>query len=177
MKALIISFVTLVVLPNNNIKYDVKPETRVELYYECNRKLNWSDFVVKYNKPHNNNDVCMLSFELVMESLSSGNTLTKATIYCRVNKAESWVLNGYRIPSVLNHEQRHFDLAYAYAIKIVNAIKQVNTYSEADEIFNRMHQEMEYMQRKYDSEAGKLTLVEEQKKWDIAIDKMVFTNQ
>jgi len=175
MKILTALIISLIFIPNK-VRYDVKPENKVEVYYNINRKLNWNDFVVRYSKPSNKN-VCILSFELIMESVSYGNELGKAIIFCKVNKDQSWVLKDYKTPGVLNHEQRHFDIAYAYALKIVTALKCVDTYSQADEIFNSLHAEMDALQNRYDAEAGNTAYVEAQKRWDQEIDRMLNNNK
>jgi hypothetical protein len=175
MKILTALIISLLFIPNK-IRYDIKPENKVEVYYDINRKLNWNDFVIRYTKP-NNKDVCMLSFELIMESVSYGDELGKATIFCKVNKNQSWVLKDYKTVYVLNHEQRHFDIAYAYALKIVKALKCADTYSQANQIFNNLHAEMDALQIRYDAEAGNVAYVEGQKRWDQEIDKMLKNNQ
>lgn len=172
MKILIVLIIGLLFIPSSNIRYDVKLENNIEVYYNLNRKLNWNDFVVRYTKPIGK-DVCILSFELIMETVSYGNKLDKATIFCKVNKNQSWVLKDYKNSCVLNHEQRHFDIAYAYALKIVNALKCADTFSQANQIFNTLHAEMSALQNRYDNEAGNVAYVEAQKRWDQEINIML----
>lgn len=175
--AAILVSIVLVPFTSVNVNYEIKPETKVELCYDVNRKLNWNDFVVITTKPYNNREVCILSFELSMEGVSSGNSLSRLSVFCKVNKKESWVIEEFQNAAVLNHEQRHFDIAYAYTMKIVKAVKCAETYSQANNIFVKIHAEMERMQIKYDAEAGNVICVEAQKRWDQEVNKMVSENQ
>ena len=89
---------------------------------------------------------------------------------------ESWMTpDGKKDAALINHEQRHFDLAELFARKLRKKIKDLpkkdQTQENIDKLVGETADEMNKEQQKYDKETDHGTNEEKQKEWDKNIDK------
>ena len=86
------------------------------------------------------------------------------------NTSKSWVLESAKTTEVLNHEQRHLDLSYLYALKLVKELRDCQPQSdkEAEKIYWRIDKELWEVQGDYDNEARC-----KQSQWDKSIDSLI----
>ncbi|MCR4427811.1 MAG: DUF922 domain-containing protein [Caldiserica bacterium] len=122
----------------------------------------------------------------------SGTTWTATvgtiTTYAEMERNSSWMrLNpgdpGF--PALLNHEQKHLDLAQAFAKKFKRVLESLkgegSTKEEAfrdldkkvHEAYDNIHKEWEQVDKQYDAETNHGTDAEKQKEWDQKISGWV----
>jgi len=97
---------------------------------------------------------------------------------CLFNRKRSWFRPMYRFSKrVLNHEQRHFDLAEVFVRKarkgLLDKKLEYLDYKILDSIMFSLDKELKVMQKKYDAEAGFLENVQMQSLWDLRIDSLL----
>lgn len=93
--------------------------------------------------------------------------------------SRSGVRDGYQVPEVLNHEQRHFDLSELYARRIRAEFRQLScagksqlvVHQEAYAIYGRANLDHDMEQARYDSQSshGTRTPTTGQALWDALI--------
>jgi hypothetical protein len=115
----------------------------------------------------------------------SGTTWTATvgtiTTYAEMERNSSWMRinpGDPGFPELLNHEQKHFDLAQAFAKKLKRVLESLkgegSTQAEAlrdlekkvNEAYNRLHDEWIQVDTQYDAETEHGTNAEKQREWD-----------
>jgi hypothetical protein len=86
------------------------------------------------------------------------------------NTSKSWVLETAKTKETLNHEQRHLDITYLYALKLVKELRDCQPQSdrEAQKIYWRVDKELWEVQNDYDLESNN-----KQPQWDKKIDSLI----
>lgn len=146
------------------------------LYYAWNisinsnieyRRLAWSDFKVKTVSDYT-------AAETVTE-IGYNFDGSNVTVFCKFNKGESFVIKKAMTPYILNHEQRHFDITYIFAMKLVMELKKEQSLTEKgiEAVYDRVYLEKEVMQELYDGETKHSENKQKQSDWDNKIDKML----
>ena len=97
---------------------------------------------------------------------------------CLFNKNRSWIRPEWRSnEQVINHEQRHFDLAEVYIRKVrkkfLDEKLEYLNYYILDSIMFSIDKELRVMEQMYDAEAGRLENAQMQRVWDLKIDSML----
>lgn len=141
-------------------------------------KLVWSNFKSKINNQHGRDIVaythCGWAYSVVKSSNPKG--AAKVNIETIFNEDKSWKddkrINDY----VLNHEQKHFDIAEIYARKIrkeiVDKIKTTSDYDKFFQtIYNRIVKDYRNFQALYDGVTENGMNKEKQTEYDILISK------
>lgn len=145
------------------------------IYYDFNRKLNWSDFqgAVPPSVPWGAMTASGFSFNSSMEEYEN-NIQIYVGVYTFFTKHDSWkkpsVNSGYH----LEHEQHHFDITRLYGQKLVQEIKNAhfteNNYRQLlYSIFDKVYNESVAMQHEYDKETKNSLDLEKQKEWNAKI--------
>ena len=84
------------------------------------------------------------------------------------DKNNSNVVKESKTDYILNHEQRHFDLSFIYAMKFVDELKKQPTLTldDIDIIYNKIFNEWTTCQNQYDMETKNSVNKEMQTIWD-----------
>lgn len=152
-----------------------------------NRKLNWNDFP---GEPDNNSragaailwDICY-TYDSVYTYAASGQIsegLVGANIKVFAGIGSlSWVDPIARNSYVLNHEQKHYDIAKAYAAKfrkIVPSLKpfpRFNWLGKMDSVRNLIRLNCLSIQKKYDKDTKHGADELYQEKWNKRVDSLL----
>lgn len=134
--------------------------------WNCVRKLTWEDFRGKPNPLSDN--AALTNSSITVEFGYNDKGLTHS-IKCRFNKSLSWgrIKNDY----ILNHEQRHFDLAEIHArllhktlLEYIFSSKTVS--KDVNRIYNDVMSEHVNSQKLYDSQTNHSLDTARQHEWD-----------
>jgi len=136
-----------------------------------NRKLVWDDF--KAQPDGTSSNAALTNAKIVFNYGHNGKTL-KFNVRCGFDKTKSWarIKNDY----ILEHEQKHFDIAELYARKLYKALteyqfKEKTVDKDLNAIYQKVMQEHFTTQGEYDSQTDHSLKPEEQKKWDEKIEQ------
>jgi len=142
------------------------------ILYAPGELLSWSDFKAS---PVEGHDAAALSnagfgIKLMFRRLGDASQLTIA-VSCSFSRKDSWVKRGNKTTYILNHEQKHFDIAYISTMLFIQNLKKAtftNTNYAAliEKIYNESAQAMSDMQNHYDGETSHSRIPEKQAEWD-----------
>jgi hypothetical protein len=157
--------------PINEVSYSSYAESSAKIYYSKERKLTWADFV-KTNKP---GDVAAVTVSEISYELSSFKGKYEIGVICVFHKNLSYCNRSNNTAYILNHEQRHFDISYIFAIYLKKRLASEKnlTIQRANEIYDKIISEWENFQELYDSETNHSINKTSQEKWDKHIDKLL----
>lgn len=147
-----------------DIIYNPSLRLNYEISYSPNYKLKWSDFSVKQSKKGEH----AVSYTGFYYTYSWVNNKLIVQVNCIFDKNLSYVINQKESPNILNHEQRHFDITYIYSQKLINELRAEKNLTENKilYIYNKILQELDDFQKKYDLETNHSLNKESQKYWD-----------
>lgn len=147
---------------NNHIYFDPTYKEPYDISY---RKLTWGDFKVVDDLP--GDTTCLPSLGITYQ-YENKNNKTIVHVNCIFDKNKSFVEKNYITDKVLNHEQRHFDIAYLYSLKFIEYLKKEKYLDEKkiNDIFMKTISEYYDYQLKYDSETNNSQFESEQNRWD-----------
>ena len=102
----------------------------------------------------------------------------KIRTYAIFNTSESWLNEAFYTDDLLNHEQKHFDIAQIFAYKlqhlINNEIKNSKDFNVKFEMINKLiGDECLNFQKKYDAETDHGTMADIQKNYDQNIKQLL----
>ena len=152
---------------NNPQKY------QLEISWSENRKLSWDDFKgeVSEKSSFDTESYCSIIYQT---SLVSVFTKAKLVVTNTFDCTKTWVRADKKTDSILNHEQRHFDLCEVYTRKLKAELTKQNIHASSgkaiDEVFLEFEKQYNEAQRKYDEETHHGTEVIAQSGWDSYID-------
>ena len=128
-------------------------------------KLNWSHFTPIKASPFIHYLACTSSG--IFYYWNGDKTID---VYCTFNTTDSRVVEGQKTKETLNHEQRHLDLSYLYALKLVKELRDCQPQSDrdAEQVYWRINKELDEVQDDYDIEARC-----KQPQWDKKIDSLI----
>jgi len=142
------------------------------IYYQPGRLLTWDNFI---GNPVEGNDAVALTnagfgIKLAFRRVENISQLL-INVNCNFSKKDSWVRKGNNTPYILNHEQKHFDIAYIHTLLFIQKLKAAtltngNYAAVIETIYNEAATEMGAMQNQYDAETSNSRLAEEQQLWD-----------
>jgi hypothetical protein len=145
--------------------------------WTSSRKLTWEDFKGKPDPGSTN--AALTNSSINIEFGYNGKVLTHS-VKCRFNKLLSWgrIKNDY----VLNHEQKHFDIAELHARLLHKALQEydVNPKKVNDDItriYNNVMQEHVKFQKAYDFETNHSLDTAKQVLWDEKISSLLKENE
>lgn len=159
-----------------NYKNDPKSDT---IYYDFNRKLNWSDFQgnIPSSLPWGAETASGFSFHSSMNS-DQNNINISVGIYTFFTKNDSWKKPNINSYYQLEHEQHHFDITRLSAEKLASEIRKAkfnhsNYKSLLNSIFNRVFKEEIQLQKKYDLETRNSLDTAKQLEWNKNISEQI----
>ena len=163
------------------VNYTTSDETidKHIIFYQPGQLLAWDDFK---GQPVEESDAVALTnagFSLKLAFHQVGNiSQLVIDVNCNFSEKKSWVKNGNKTPYILNHEQKHFDIAYIHTRlfiqKLKNAAFKSNNY---EAVITKIHNEtaaaMSKMQNQYDLETNHSRITDKQMAWDEKISKLL----
>lgn len=139
-------------------------------------KLVWDDF--KGNPALFADEKAVTAYEIVYAADVEDNMI-KVQVVCLFDKNKSWVKSDGKTDYILNHEQRHFDLAEIYTRKLrkellgITGLKPRQLQARLTSIYQKYFNKCTAEQRRYDYETNHSINVENQEKWNVYIDQQL----
>ncbi|MEO5889397.1 MAG: DUF922 domain-containing protein [Ferruginibacter sp.] len=142
------------------------------IYYQPGSLLDWTDFK---GKPVTGSDAAALTSAGfgVKLSFKRVNDISQLiiSVICSFSRKDSWVLPGNKTAYILNHEQKHFDIAYIHTLEFVQNLRNAhftnaNYQSVIEKVYNETAKEMSKVQDQYDSETSHSRIPAKQGEWD-----------
>ncbi len=136
------------------------------------RKLTWNDYK---GKPKRRFAAASTVYSLgrkVFEAQGKVQARVEAYFYCK----DSWKKEDWISQSVLDHEQKHFDIVELYARRIRKQMSQItftsikNAEEKLDSLYQIENAAMDKYQDKYDNETDGSMDGDAQRKWQKQID-------
>ncbi|KXH85804.1 hypothetical protein [Chryseobacterium kwangjuense] len=120
-----------------------------------------------------------IGYETISNSIWTGRM--KIRTYAIFDKSLSWLNEAFYTDDLLNHEQKHFDIAQVFAYKLQNLInKEIKNSEDFSLKFSSLNKligdECLSFQEKYDTETDHGTILEVQKKYDKIIEELLKEN-
>ncbi|WP_226064521.1 DUF922 domain-containing protein [Kaistella polysaccharea] len=143
--------------------------------WSINHKINRSDFQGKIpDKTINHAGTSYnVSYEIISTSIWTGKIQTRT--FAIFDKAESWLNESFYTDELLNHEQKHFDIAQIFAYKLQKLInKEIKNSKDFNSKISYLSKiigdECTAFQEKYDLQTDHGTILEKQKEYDKIIE-------
>jgi hypothetical protein len=145
-----------------------------EFQWKDHQRLSWNDFQGPVNAATDEAAAathCGIGFKT--------NTLSgkpEVIVYNTFYVRKSWVRSDAKMPSILEHEQGHFDLCELYTRKMENRMHQLNLGAKNLKetllrIYDEISSEYENRQQAYEDETAHGTNFQKQKRWTTTIAK------
>lgn len=158
----------------------IKPGNNTDtIYYNPDRKLNWSDFKGRPDAASPAAAITESGFGYRM-SMNSYNNKTNVviTVFCYFNRKKSWVKKNMDSDYALTHEQHHYDITYINTCLFIQKLKQAQfNRGNYDYLVNKIHDEcfaaLDKMQNEYDGETSNGRISRMQTIWNKKIDKQL----
>jgi hypothetical protein len=174
----------------NSYRYEYKNTSEVlsvsipsdnddSILWSENRKLNWSDFKGVAVSGDPADALTYTAHESGFEAFGVGSRFhVESEVKCYFIKKLSWVKPGMQTVYLLNHEQRHFDLAEVGAREFRKKLRQAqftseNFQKEVQRITREIDDKYKKLQEEYDRETDHSRTEEKQKEWNKKIDGML----
>lgn len=149
------------------------------IYYQQGQPLTWDDFK---GKPVEDNDAVALTnagfgLKLAFRRVDHVSQLV-ITVNCNFSRKDSWVKKGNNTTYILNHEQKHFDIAYLHTLLFIQKLKAATLTNDnyaalIEKIYKDAATEMAAMQHQYDAETSHSRVVAKQQQWDEKISEQL----
>lgn len=147
-------------------------ETKIR--WSADRKLTWDDFKGQPDTLNYPNTLAMTNSGFGYESGINMFKAGKVFVQSVFNTYDSWVVPQGRNDYVLRHEQIHFDITEIYSRKLRKELADANITSnnavKAKPIFDRVFNEMEKRQERYDEETKRGDKKETQEHWEAVVE-------
>ena len=157
--------------PNYNITYSSKPKSINKINYDDNRKLTWKDYTI-FNG--NRKEAAVTATE-ISYSIEIVDGKINVAVSCVFDKSKSNFVKKDTNNYILNHEQKHFDISYMFAMKFVKTLQkqEVLTIEMIEKIYNDIYEEWTAFQNKYDDDTKNSKSKEMQSVWDKHIESQL----
>lgn len=145
-----------------------KDEKKDIIVWQEGKLLTWNDFKGKPAKRFSAASTHYNTLKTTEEKGNKGEVVVEAIFY--TNK--SWKKISWINESVLEHEQKHFDIVELYARKLRKQIQErkYSSYSNlktvTDSLYDVMDKEMDAFQDKYDDETDASMNGDKQREWN-----------
>ena len=155
--------------------FSEKPEGD-SIYYSVNRPLTWNDFQSKIANSRYDAEVFpTIGYDEHTEVINGIVNIRMAIKVC-LPKSACWAKDASRNDYVLNHEQRHFDIAKIAAEHFKQKLKTEtlladNYDGQINMDYLDAYREMDDLQKQYDGETRHGSDHSEQQRWNEKIDK------
>jgi len=151
--------------------------TAAEFQWGEHGKLSWDDFRGAVNAASDESAAathCGIGFK----TNNGTGTRPTITVYNTFYATKSWVKPDAKLPTILDHEQGHFDLCEIYTRKLRDRMNQFD-FNVADikqgllNIYAEVNSEYERSQQAYEQETIHGTNISQQKKWQEVISRQL----
>jgi hypothetical protein len=150
------------------------------IFYKPTQLLIWDDFKGKPVEQRDNAvALTNAGFGLKLAFHRVGNIAQLViSVNCNFSRKDSWVKNGNKTAYILNHEQKHFDIAFIHTVlfiqKLTGASLTSSNYATViEKIYNEAAAAMSKMQNQYDVETNHSRISEKQSEWDAKISQQL----
>ncbi|MEO6547208.1 MAG: hypothetical protein ABIN94_04390 [Ferruginibacter sp.] len=150
------------------------------IFYRAGQSLNWGDFK---GTPVNASDAVALTnagfgVKLLFRSVENRSSQLVISVSCSFSRKDSWVKTGNKNDYILNHEQKHFDLAFIHTQLFIRNLRKAdftnaNYAGLIEKIYNQTAAELTDIQDKYDLETSHSRIPKKQGEWDEKISTML----
>lgn len=157
----------------NYIAFDFSKKDSIS--YTADRALTWEDFKAK---PVTSSDAAAITnagFGVRLNFRHNQNTTDLViNVSCTFSRNDSWVKKDYKTDYILNHEQKHFDIAFINTMLFIDKLKAAKfTVSNYASVIQKIYQEsataLSIIQNKYDLETDHSRRPQKQAEWDARI--------
>ncbi|EDP69808.1 hypothetical protein FBALC1_09762 [Flavobacteriales bacterium ALC-1] len=146
----------------------------IQIEWSADRKLTWKDFKGKPDTINHPNTLAMTNSGFGYESGISMFKEGKIFVQSVFNTNESWVVPKGKNDYVLRHEQIHFDITEIYSRKLRKVLTDAKITSSdtqrAKAIFDKIFNELQKRQDKYDRETKYGDKKETQENWEAIVE-------
>jgi predicted secreted Zn-dependent protease len=147
-------------------------ETQIE--WSADRKLTWDDFKGESDTINHPNTLAMTNSGFGYESGISMFKEGQIFVQSVFNTNESWVVSEGRNDYVLRHEQIHFDITEIYSRKLRKELSDSkitsNNLLQAKAIFDKVFDELQKRQARYDNETKHGDKKDTQENWEAIVE-------
>lgn len=154
-------------------------ENKNDIPYRPNQLLNWNDFKGKPEASSNAAALTNAGFGIKLSFRRAENaSQLDIAVNCSFSRKDSWVKLANKTNYILNHEQKHFDIAYINTLLFIKNLRNANfTNTNYNAVIQKIYTEtalaMANMQNKYDGETSHSRLPEKQAAWDETINQLL----
>ncbi len=138
-------------------------------------KLDWSDFSGKVDVKSKHHAMTASGIFINMQQVEGDSIEIK--LIANFYPQRSWLKRGKDNDHLLNHEQRHFDIAELFRRKLMKKIMDSKSLKSSkltdvlDRLYNQNDEALRSYQSRYDLKTEHSKKVEQQKIWDLKIEK------
>jgi len=159
-------------ITNSKIIYDYSFCDKGNMPYVYGSTLKFDDFNFQNNRPDR---VLGRSYTGIMYSVVNNKNNISVGVCAYFDKRSSFLVRGNKIESVLNHEQKHFDISYLFSLKFIYKLKSYGNLTESlvDSIYNEIDKELDVYQKNYDIDTDHSMDRNKQKEWDNLISNEI----
>ena len=171
-KLIMLCFAGLINLnPAFNISYTKVNKKKIHINYDPSKNLTWQDYAIFYGSRRE----AALTATEISYNINYTEDAMNINVTCVFDKSRSNVVSYYRNDYILNHEQKHFDISFIYAMKFIDELKRQSTltYEIINEIYSKIFDEWTAFQNKYDEETKNSVSKEMQLIWDQKINQQL----
>lgn len=149
------------------------------IYYSSKRPLTWSDFKSKIKRSNKYAAMVMPNFGYDQEEkIENGVIQVSITLQTFLAKSDCWLGSSYKDNYMLNHEQRHFDIAKIvtdqFKTKLLNADLSPENYEALVNMqYLESYRDMNKLQKAYDTETSHGLNNSAQYNWNKRIDGLL----
>jgi hypothetical protein len=149
------------------------------IYYAASRPLTWSDFQSKYKRSNKYAAMVMPNIAYDQdEDIENGVIHVTLTLKTFLAKSDCWLGVPYKDAYMLNHEQRHFDVAKIITEQFRQKIQKAKVNPDTYEAVINMqyldsYRDMNKMQKAYDTETSHGLNRAAQENWNKRIDNLL----
>ncbi|MCW3092761.1 MAG: hypothetical protein JWP81_3830 [Ferruginibacter sp.] len=142
------------------------------IFYQPGKLLSWDDFKGKSVEASDAAALTNAGFgvKLMFRSIENTSQLV-ISVSCSFAKRDSWVKPGNKTPYILNHEQKHFDIAFIHTRQFIRNLRKAdftnsNYAALIEKIYNQTAAELTEVQDRYDAETSHSRIPQKQSEWD-----------
>lgn len=145
--------------------------------WESGKQLKWKDFKGRTVSTEHADAYSKVIFGFELNGSIDDGAIVKTQAH--FDTKGSWVRPTATTKALLKHEQLHFDICEIYRRKFIEEIQGIKKFSfdhvidSLNEIFDRLFNEMESFQDKYDHETDHSRVVDKQLVWEQKVEQMV----
>ena len=169
-KLLFMLFVGLIgIKPTVIVKYNNTKKNTAYIDYNKTQKLKWTDFKIYNGKRFE----AALTATQISYTINIIDEVMYVDVSCVFDKKNSNVVAANKNEYILNHEQRHFDIAYLFAMKFIRRLQNDPnlTVDKISAIYEDIYVDWIAYQKKYDVETNNSQSKVNQTFWDKKINQ------